>query len=508
MLLHGGALMARALILVLGVGSTLFLRPAGPAPGQGVGRPAFTAVQPELFSTPGAQPNAWADFDNDGDLDLFVGFRGARNRLYRNDSGRFTDVAGLVGLDDLPETRAAAWGDYDRDGDLDLYVGFAGPDSTGNRLYRNDANGRRFTDVAPRSGLNVIGVSRQPAWVDYDNDGDVDLFVAFRDQPNRLFRNDGDGFTDVTAASGIGDPRRTVGVAWFDMDQDGDLDAFVANQDGDEDGMFRNDGGVFTDVAPVLGMHQPGRASDHGSVGPAVTDYDNDGDLDIFIAMYGPDVLWQNQGNGRFREVARGTALSGDHHSTTAAFGDYDNDGWDDLYVASYLASVREAPDHVFRNAKGAFVDVTPPAVAEWGASHGVAWADYDGDGDLDLALANNHAQGRHRLYRNDLPSFAARRSLFIRVLDADGRHTRAGSEVRLFDAATGRALGARLVDSGGGYCSHGAVPVHFGLQAGVERVRVRVTVMTRAGRRDVEIADVAPERLPARRLEIRAPRG
>ncbi|OGU09926.1 MAG: hypothetical protein A2W29_13775 [Gemmatimonadetes bacterium RBG_16_66_8] len=335
----------------------------------------------------------------------------------------------------------------------------------------------------------------------------MDLFVAFRDQANRLFRNDGATFTDVTRASGIGDPRRTVGVVWFDMDTDGDLDALVANQNGDEDGFYRNDGGRFTDVAPALGMHQPGRDAEYGSVGPAVTDYDNDGDLDIFIASYGPDVLWQNQGNGTFREVGRGTALGGDYHSTTAAFGDYDNDGWEDLFVASYLADQAEVPDHVFRNVGGIFADVTPRAVLDRGASHGVMWADYDGDGDLDLALANNNARGTHVLYRNDLPATVAARALAVQVLDADGRHTRAGSEVRLVDAATGRMLGARLVDSGGGYCSHGTTPVHFGLLTGVGRVHVRVTVFGPRGRRDLEVRDVDPARIPRHTLEVRAPR-
>ena len=496
------------LLLVASATSALVLAiPSEPRVVQRDAGPRFSAVQTDLFSGPGAQPNAWADFDNDGDLDLFVGFRRARSRLYRNDAGRFTDVAAAVGLELVPEVRAAGWGDFDGDGHLDLYIGFAGADSMRNRLYRNEGNGRRFAEVGARYGVDLIGVTRQPAWVDYDNDGDVDLVVAFRDQPNRLFRNDGARFTDVTQESGIGDPRRTVGVAWFDMDADGDLDAFVANQDGHEDGFYRNDGGRFTDVAPALGMNQPGRAGDHGSVGPAVTDYDNDGDLDIFIATYGPDVLWQNQGDGSFREVARGTPLAGAYHSTTAVWGDYDNDGWEDLVVASYLADQAEAPDHVFRNVRGTFVDVTPRAVLEKGSSHGIAWADYDGDGDLDLALANNHAQGTHVLHRNDLSTEAAGRSLFVQVLDADGRHTRAGSEVRLFDAATGRVLGARLVDSGGGYCSHGTAPVHFGLQPGVDRVNVRVTLMTRGGRREVETPGVDPARVARRTLEVRAPR-
>jgi len=108
--------------------------------------PDFELVQPELFSANGGMPNAWADFDNDGDLDEFVGFRGRPNRLYRQDGGMFTDVAAAVGLADTIETRAAAWGDYDADGHVDLYVGFI--DGTPNRLYRNDGNGRHFTDDA------------------------------------------------------------------------------------------------------------------------------------------------------------------------------------------------------------------------------------------------------------------------------------------------------------------------------------------------------------------------
>src|ERR1700682_2252142 len=214
--------------------------------------PRFELVQPELFGVTGGQPNAWADFDNDGDLDEFVGFRGRPNRLYRQDHGRFEDVAAAVGLADNVETRAAAWGDFDGDGNVDLYVGFAG--GAPNKLYRNDGDGKHFTDVAPALGVNLTGVTRQVSWIDYDNDGDLDLFIAFRDQPNRLFRNDGGRFTDVTVESGIGDPRKTVGAVWFDIDGDGDLDLFVANQNGDTNGLFRNDGGRFVDVGHAWGV--------------------------------------------------------------------------------------------------------------------------------------------------------------------------------------------------------------------------------------------------------------
>jgi hypothetical protein len=472
------------------------------------GGPAFEAVQPALFSSPGAQPNAWIDFDNDGDLDLFIGFRGAPNRLYRNDDGVFTDVAPEVGLADEEETRAAAWGDFDADGHLDLYIGFRDSEQTPNRLYWNEGDGAGFIDMAGEYGVDLIGNTRQTSWIDYDNDGDVDLFIAFREQPNRLFRNDLGAFADVSASSGIDDPRKTVGVAWFDMDQDGDLDAFVANQNGDQDGFYRNDDGRFSDIAPELGMDSPDRTEEIGGVGPAVVDYDIDGDLDLFVANYGPDTLWRNNGDGTFTEVGAGTVIGQDYHSTTVAWGDYDNDGWTDLFVTSYLSDVAEVPDHVFRNVAGQFSDVTPETVLEKGASHGVQWADFDADGDLDLALANNNNDaGTHVLYRNLLPDEDARRSIQVRVLDQNGRHTTAGSEVRVFESGTNRLLGTRLVDTGGGYCSQGTAPVHLGLPPGVDRVDIEVTVLAADGRQAIRVAMVDPNTLPGRVLEVRAAR-
>jgi len=463
--------------------------------------PSFLSHQPELFAASGAQANAWADYDGDGDLDLFLGFRGRANRLYRNDRGSFTDVAPEVGLADPEETRAVAWGDYDGDGDLDLFVGFASDEGSGNRLYRNDEGGSRFVDVGESLGVDRVGTTRQPAFVDYDGDGDLDLFVAFRDQPNALFRNDGASFTDVTRSSGIGDPRRTVGVAWFDMDGDADLDVFVANQNGDEDGVFRNLGdGRFEDVAPALGMSQPGRTDSQGSVGVALSDYDNDGDLDLFVASYGPDVLWQNQGDGTFRNVATGTPLAGDHHSVGAAWGDFDNDGWVDLFVSTFLAAEPEAPDHLFRNVGGVFEEVTPPAFLEKGASHGVAWADYDIDGDLDLSLANNNdAEGTHPLYENTLDARRAPRSLEVAIVDDRGRWTRAGATVTVrrepTDPDRTGFVSSRIMDTGGGYASQGVGPVHFGLPEGTGPVSVSVVWYEAGERRATTVSGLDPAR-------------
>ena len=454
--------------------------------------PTFTSIQSDVFRAAGGRPNAWADFDGDGDLDLFVGFLGKPNRLYRNDRGVFVDVAADAGVADSEETRAAAWGDFDRDGDPDLYVGF-GDVGASNRLYRNDG-GSRFVDVASELGLDRSGETRQPSWVDYEGDGDLDLFVAFRSGPNALYRNDGGSFTDVAETAHIGDPRRTVGAAWFDMDDDADLDVFVANQNGDEDGFYRNLGdGTFQDVAAQLGMNQPGRTEDQGSVGVAVSDYDNDSDLDLFVASYGPDVLWENQGDGTFVNVAAGSGLAADHHSVAAAWGDYDNDGWVDLYVGTFLADEPEAQDHLFRNVGGTFGDVTPEAFLVSGASHGVAWADYDIDGDVDLSLINYHEPtGSHPLYQNTLDAVRSGRSLQVAAVDAQGRWTRAGATITLRDESTGY-VSSRVMHSGGGYLSQGVTPVHFGLPAGVGSVSVSVSWFEAGDRRTTTVSGIDP---------------
>jgi hypothetical protein len=468
--------------------------------------PEFEPVQPDLFAEGGALVNAWADFDGDGWPDLFVGFNGAPNRLYRNEGGRMVEVAAAAGIADARATRAAAWGDYDADGDPDLVLGFVPGDGPVLRLYRND--GGRFTDVTAAAGLAVdSGAVRQLAWVDLRGEGRPDLFVAFRDRPNALFRDEGGRFRDVAPELGLADPRRSVGAVWFDHDEDGDLDLYVANMDGDANGLFRNDGGRFTDVAEAAGAAWPGRVPGDpaaGTVRPCAADVDGDGRLDLVAANYGGIGLLLARPGGRFEDASRAWGLPAEGRHDTCALADFDHDGRLDLYVNGTVTGGVSYRDHLLRNTGAGFEDVTPPSLLALHASHGAQWADFDRDGAPDLALAGVRPDATHPLLRNLLPPAEAGRSLAVRVLDARGRATLAGAEVRLYAAGTDRLLGTRLVDSGSGYDAQSDLPVHFGLAA-MQPVDVEVTVPAGGRRVATRVRGVDPREHRGGALVVRA---
>ena len=486
----------------MGRGSILFAALSGHFAAAQAAPIEFSVVQPETFAAPHALSNAFADADGDGDLDLAVSFTSGAVRLYVNRDGVFK-VAANSGLPVAgQEIRGLSWGDFDGDGDPDLYAGVSRDVGVAARnfVYRNDG-GDRFTEVAADLGL-VLGDadSRQANWIDYDGDGDLDLFSAQRASRNRLFRNDGGRFADVSEAAGLDDPRRTVGACWFDVEQDGDPDLFLANQEADKDALYRNDGGVFTDIAPALGMHQPERSLAEGGVGCAVGDFDNDGLLDLFVATYGDTLLYRNLGGGKFREVAADAGVRRHVHAVGASWGDADNDGWLDLFVTAYDDAGSRAL--LFINRDGRFVEALDGDSRLRSADHGVQWADVDRDGDLDLSLTETFVDGSgHHLLRNELPRELAARSLQVLVLDGKGRATQAGAEVRLY-AAGGGLLGTRLVPTGDGYGSQSAGAVHFGL-ADLAPVSVEVTFLSRHGRRHQRLDGIDPRAWSGKALVV-----
>ncbi len=451
------------------------------APAQQPQAPRFAAIQTDLFAAGSSLTNALADVDGDGDLDLFVGFNGAPNRLYRNMAGVFRDIGPEVGLAQPRGTRGAAWGDFDGDGDPDLAIGYAPGAGSVVRLYRND--GATFADVTSNVGIVVDSAAvRQLVWVDADGDGDLDLFVTLRDKPNLLYRNDGGRFTDIAATVGLADPRKSVGAVWFDYDGDGDLDVYVANMDGDANGLFQNTNGRFADVAVAAGVAWGGRTpsdAGRGTVRPCAADVDGDGRFDLITANYGAAGLFLNRG-GRFVDASQAWGVAIDSRYDTCAPADYDNDGRVDLYLNGTVTGGVSYRDYLFHNDGRTLTDVTPDNLKALQADHGAEWADLDGDGRVELALTGSRPDGMHFVFRNE--NVNGNRALEVRVTDAKGVAALAGAEVRVYAAGTTRLLAAGLVDAGSGYDAQNDAPVHLGVGRAT-RVDVRVT-FPRGGKR------------------------
>jgi penicillin amidase len=460
--------------------------------GGDAGKVPFERAQTATFPDISAVVISFADYDNDGWPDLFVSYSTGALKLFHNDHGTFRDVTAGSGLDDYRHRiTAASWGDFDGDGNLDLYIGYAYQPIIPNRLFKGDGHGH-FVDVADKMGLHDYGETRQVSFVDYDNDGKPDISIGFRDRPNRLYHNDGDHFTEVSEKMGIKGVDWTVGSLWFDYNGDGKLDLFEANQNGKLNKVYRNDGDHFTDVARELGLSGAPKSFELGSVGIAAADIINDGEIDLFYANYGASWLLLNHG-GKFTDVAPQYGASINAHVVTAGFGDYDNDGLPDLYTDGYLSGHEHQEDYLFHNMGDHFEDVTPSLMAKHDADHAIVWADFDKDGAIDLAIADHEEKGQFSLYHNILPPAQAHQSLEVMVLDAKGHATRAGSEVRLYQAGTRTVLGGRLVDSGSGYNSQSVIPVHFGLGKWTGPVDVEVTFMSNSGRKIVRVPNVIP---------------
>ncbi|GAB4460319.1 MAG: hypothetical protein Kow0070_16390 [Anaerolineales bacterium] len=377
---------------------------------------------------------AWGDYDNDGWIDLYVTDPIGRNTLYRNNADGTFSVSDLTDQVAIPNTysQGATFADYDNDGWKDLLVVNWGQD----HLFHNEG-GKGFVEVSRQAGIVDDRNSKSASWGDYDNDGFLDLYIAnwscypkcgrqFDGEPDRLYHNNGDGtFTEATDLLKGGVTGAGFIASFTDYDNDGDLDLYLVNDEfinpiGNK--LWRNDGAgcggwCFTQVATEANAN----AKVFG-MGLAAGDYDNDGDTDYYYSNVGPMELLQNQGDGTFVNVAKEAGVDFPTGiGWGAVFLDYNNDGWRDLYLA-----VADTADHkdiganqlFHNNADGTF---TPAAcrneATDVRMSIGAAYADYNHDGWVDLVVGN--LDEGYRLYKNQQGQTSNNHWLAIQLIGA-----------------------------------------------------------------------------------------
>ena len=439
------------------------------------------------------------DFDNDGFLDLVVSTThpGGQMQYYHNDAdGSFSERTRDAGLIGLMGGLNMIQGDYDNDGDVDILVlrgawladvGRTYPNS----LLRNDGHGH-FRDVTLETGLGDFHYPTQTAaWADFDNDGDLDLYVGNEQFPCQLFENDGHGrFTDIAARAGVQNLRFAKGVVWGDYNNDRLPDIYVSNLSGvrnipESEGrnrLYRNNGdGTFTDVAPELDVVRP-----YSGFPVWFWDFNNDGHLDLYAgsclwsvrdvaADYlslphnaEPDCLYEGDGQGGFREVAKQQKLTRVTHPMGANFGDLDNDGFPDFYLGTgYPEYSALMPNLMFHNLRGnGFADVTTAGgFGHLQKGHGVSFADLDNDGDEDVFAQLGGAFAGDAfgdaLFEN--PGFG-NHWIVVRLVGTDSNRSGIGARIRLdIDESGARRSVYKTVNSGG---SFGANPLrqHLGV--------------------------------------------
>jgi enediyne biosynthesis protein E4 len=481
---------------------------------------------------------AFLDYDRDGWQDILLingmdwpGHKTRRStmRLYHNNgNGTFTDVTARAGLDVELYGMGVAVGDYNNDGFPDILVTCVGQ----NRLFRNTGKGT-FVDITNASGLGRReGFSTSALWFDYDRDGLLDLFVcnyvkwspehdvfcsldgkhksyctpeAYRGETCWLFRNRGNGtFEDVTAASGIFDSSsKSLGVALLDADQDGWPDLLVAN-DTQPNKLYRNQrNGTFKDAAVEVGLAFSNEGKARAGMGVDVADFENSGAPGVAITNFDNEMIGLYRRNKKnFEDIALQSGVGLASKSSLGfgcAFLDTNLDGWLDFAVANghideTVRNIRgnvgyAQPPQLFLNSrKGTFRDIA----AEVGGGldqpkvgRGLAYADFDRDGDLDLLLTTNN--GPAYLYRND--QLAGNRSIRFRLVGTKSNRDAIGAAVRI---SVGGLTQYRVVKGGSSYLSQSELPVTFGLE---KRDRIETVVVDWPSGRTEEYKNLAAGR-------------
>ncbi len=472
---------------------------------------------------------AFFDYDNDGWLDIFLvnGWRFGgfgtgptpTNRLYKNNrNGTFSDVTERAGLIHSGWGQGCCIGDYDNDGFDDLFVTYWGQ----NVLYHNNGDGT-FTDVTAAAGLHQARRRWNTgcAFVDYDRDGHLDLFVAnyidfdpataptpdsgpclykglkvacgppgLQGGVNLLYHNDGKGhFTDVSVAAGVTKASGTygLGVLTLDYDNDGWPDIYVADDSNPSLLFHNNRNGTFTDVALQAGCALSDDGKPQAGMGVSAMDYDGDGQIDIFKTNFAGDTssLYRNRGDGSFEDATFGAGLGVNTRflGWGCGFVDIDNDSWPDIFITNghvYPEVVKLETEAGYRQRKivyrnqgnGRFVDATAslgPAVMAPHAGRGCAFGDFDNDGDVDVVV--NNVNEPPTLLRCDIaqPTHWVK----FKLIGTRSNRSAIGARVKL---VCGHRIQVDEVRSGGSYFSQSDLRLHFGLGAAthVDSVEVR----------------------------------
>lgn len=474
------------------------------------------------------------DFDGDGWPDLFC-VNGAAlpslvktgpeywNRLYRNNrDGTFSDVTEKAGLGGQGYGMGVAVGDYNNDGHEDLFI--AGVH--GNQLYRNNGDGT-FSNLTEQAGFAAPSLGRfwsiAAAWIDYDNDGRLDLFISnycdwrpesdpvcagychpdvYRAEPMQLFHNNGDGtFTQATSKDGFPEVLgKGMGVAMADFLGDARPGLFVAN-DNARNLLFRPTGRGFQEIATESGVAYNGDGRNISGMGADFADIDGDGRPDLVMTGLKNETyeVFLNRGGGSFDDGSASTgllALSRPWSGWGCGLVDLDNDGWLDLFVAGGGFEAKDAqPNRIFRNAGGKFADVSDFVGKEFAAPRlhrGAVFADFDRDGRLDAAVT---AVGeRMELWWNRSPR---RHWLELRLKGKQSNRSAIGARVT---CQTASRVQSRSVTNCAGYASSSDLTVHFGLD---EDPRASVEIRWPSG-----VEQKLGELTADQRLEVEEPAG
>jgi len=441
---------------------------------------------------------AWGDYDGDGFLDLIVtsAFNpqtfAAQNIIlfHNNGDGTFSKVTNTVITAEARDWRGCSWIDYDNDGNLDLFVtstdfnGF----SSQNELFRNNGDGTftKMTSAVVGAIVPGGGGSEGPVWADYDRDGFLDLYIV-RYSVDWMFQGSGDGtFIKVPNTNGIpADSYDSYRAAWGDYDHDGwpDLLVPVSTDTGlTPDRLYRGLGsGIFTNTftnALIGSVTNRGETSSG-----AWADYDNDGFLDLFLVRFisggsTTNSLYHNSGDGTLTRMASSTvgSIASDASANfgECAWGDYDNDGVIDLFVTTFGEASANFLYH--NNGDGSFTRILAGSVVNDAANYSLscAWGDYDNDGFLDLFVTcgNDSVPARNLLYRNNGNSNAW---IKVKLVGTASNRSAIGAKVRVQATIRGRAMRQmREINSGDGF-SAGPLEAHFGLgdATNIDKVRI-----------------------------------